>query len=111
MSTTKKRYSSWIGTRLQIRLAKEAKDITADPPTSIRFPLVCVPNLCSAGPVGDNLMTWQASIIGPQGSPYVLRHAAYDQVRRGCILSRHSVSRLVSLQSPHTPVQDTDISL
>ena len=41
------------------RLAKELKDL----PTQI-------PDLCSAAPVGDNLLHWKGSIIGPSESPY-----------------------------------------
>ena len=41
------------------RLRKELLEINANPPTN-----------CSAGIVDDDLYNWQATIIGPDGSPY-----------------------------------------
>lgn len=41
------------------RLQKELKELTIDPPVN-----------CSAGTVGDNIMKWSATIIGPEKTPY-----------------------------------------
>lgn len=41
------------------RLKKELEEIRNDPPSN-----------CSAGPIGDDIYNWEASIIGPSDSPY-----------------------------------------
>jgi ubiquitin-conjugating enzyme E2 D/E len=41
------------------RIEKEIEELKSDPPSN-----------CSAGPIDDNLVDWEATIIGPSESPY-----------------------------------------
>src|ERR1700736_2627606 len=72
LSTTKKRYPRIYPRCLSVKVSKGGKGHHDRSPHGHQVRPSYRPSLtqCSTAPVNDNIMIWQATIIGPQGSPY-----------------------------------------
>merc|ERR1712129_413683 len=71
------------------RIQKELQDLSADPPAN-----------CSAGPVGDDMFNWQATIMGPG-----------DTIPRRCLLLEHQFSSGLSFQASKVRAHNKDLPL